>query len=196
VPDAPQRLARVRAGGVGDGPGAKNLSAVAARAGRWTADRRGATLALAALADGSLVSADPGFCTVIAGATLGLADRAGLGQALGVHAGPPSRGDHGNPRVSFGIVHDADRSARADNGRVTCHTVHIDIDVRIDGDQITEHAGDGVSQPSPFLGWLGLIGALDRLVGDPSSAEGPVRGSATAMGSAGRQAGAGRAGDQ
>ena len=73
--------------------------------------------------------------------------------------------------MSFGIVHDADRSARADNSRVTSDTVHIDIDVRIDGDQITEHAGDGVSQPSPFLGWLGLIGAPDRLVGDPSGAE-------------------------
>jgi hypothetical protein len=111
-------------------------------------------------------------------------------------AGPPSGGDHGNPWVSFGIVHDADRSARADNGCVTSHTVHIDIDVRIVGDQITEHAGDGVSQPSPFLGWLGLIGALDPLVGDPSSPEGPVPGSAAAMGSTGRSASVGRAGGQ
>jgi hypothetical protein len=98
--------------------------------------------------------------------------------------------------VSFGIAHDADRSAGADNGRVTSHTVHIDIDVRIDGDQITGRAGDGASQPCPFLGWLGFIEALDRLVGDLSSAKGPVPGSAAALGSAGRQAGAGHAGDK
>jgi hypothetical protein len=72
----------------------------------------------------------------------------------------------------------------------------IDIDVRIDGDQITGHAGVGVREPEPVLGWLGLIGALDRLVGDPSSVEGLVPGYAAAMGSAGGQAGAGRGGDQ
>ena len=75
---------------------------------------------------------------------------------------------------------------------MTSHTAHIDIDVRIDGDQIIGHTRVGLSQPEPFLGWLGFIGALDRPVGDPSSTEGPVPGSAAAMGSAGRQAGAGR----
>jgi hypothetical protein len=40
-------------------------------------------------------------------------------------------------------MHDADRTARADNGRVTSHSVHIDIVVRIDGDQITGPAGAG-----------------------------------------------------
>ena len=79
---------------------------------------------------------------------------------------------------------------------MTSHAVHIDIDVRIDGDQITGHAGVGRSQPEPFLGRLGFVGALDRPVGDPSSTEGPVPGSAAAMGSAGRQAGAGRGSGQ
>ena len=79
---------------------------------------------------------------------------------------------------------------------MTSHAVHIDIDVRIDGDQIIGHATVGLSQPEPFLGWLGFIGALDRPVGDPSSTEGPVPGSAAAMGSAGRQAGAGRGSGQ
>jgi hypothetical protein len=74
--------------------------------------------------------------------------------------------------------------------------VHIDIDVRIDGDQITGHARVGMSQPEPFLGWLGFTGAPDQPVGDPSSTEGPVPGSAAAMGSAGRQAGAGCGGGQ
>jgi DNA-binding CsgD family transcriptional regulator len=77
VPDAPGRLARARAAGVADGPGGKVLSAVAAWG--WAMDGGPAadctTLALAALADGSLVSANPGFGAVIAGATLGLADR-------------------------------------------------------------------------------------------------------------------------
>ena len=77
VPDAPGRLARVRAAGVADGPGAKILTAVAAWG--WAMDggpaAECATLALAALADGSLVSADPGYGAVIAGAALGLADR-------------------------------------------------------------------------------------------------------------------------
>jgi hypothetical protein len=96
----------------------------------------------------------------------------------------------------LGIVHNADWSARADNGRVTSQTMHIDMDVRIGGDQITEHAGDGVSHPSTSLGWLGPVWALDPLVGDPSSTEGPVPGSAVAMDSAARPASARRAGDQ
>jgi hypothetical protein len=40
---------------------------------------------------------------------------------------------------------------------VTFHAVHIDIDVRTNGDQITGHARVGLSQPEPFLGWLGFI---------------------------------------
>ena len=39
----------------------------------------------------------------------------------------------------------AAQPARADNGRVTSHAVHIDIDVRIDGDQITGYAGVDLS---------------------------------------------------
>lgn len=57
---------------------------------------------------------------------------------------------------------------------MTSYTVHIDLDVRMDGDQIAGHAGDGVGQPTPFLGWLGLIGALDRLLGRPGSAGEPA----------------------
>lgn len=73
--------------------------------------------------------------------------------------------------------------------------MHIDIDVRIDHYQITGYGGTGVSQPEPVLGWLRLIGALDRLVGKPSSVEGPIPGYAVATGSAGGQAGAGRGSD-
>lgn len=43
-------------------------------------------------------------------------------------------------------------------------TRHITIDVSVHGDQISGQVGDGTDQPTPFLGWLGLIGALDRLL--------------------------------
>ena len=43
-------------------------------------------------------------------------------------------------------------------------SVHIVVDVHVDGDQIVGCAGDGVTEPRPFSGWLGLIGALDGLV--------------------------------
>lgn len=42
-----------------------------------------------------------------------------------------------------GVARDADRPVRADNGRVISHAVHIDIDVRIDGDEIIRLAGAG-----------------------------------------------------
>lgn len=57
---------------------------------------------------------------------------------------------------------------------MTSHTVHIDLDVRMDGDQIAGQAGDGVGQPTPFSGWLGLLGVLDRLVGTPEPAGRPA----------------------
>ena len=79
---------------------------------------------------------------------------------------------------------------------MTSQIVHIDIDVRVDGDQITGHAGDGVSQARPFLGWLGLIGALDRLMGDSVSARAPVPSVLTGLGPGARDARAGRGSGQ
>ena len=43
-------------------------------------------------------------------------------------------------------------------------SLHIIVDVNIDGAQIIGHTGDGVTEPMPFTGWIGLIGALDGLV--------------------------------
>ena len=43
---------------------------------------------------------------------------------------------------------------------------HIAIDVRVDGEEISGVASDGAGQPTPFLGWLGLLSALDRLLTD------------------------------
>jgi hypothetical protein len=46
----------------------------------------------------------------------------------------------------------------------TARTRHIAIDVRVDGDEITGRAGD-----RPFRGWVGLIGALDHLLENPTT---------------------------
>jgi len=43
-------------------------------------------------------------------------------------------------------------------------TRHIAIEVRIDGDEISGRAGDGIDQPKAFQGWLGLLMALDGLL--------------------------------
>jgi hypothetical protein len=70
-------------------------------------------------------------------------------------------------------------------GRVDAQMLHIAIDVRVDGDQITGHAGDGAGEPRPFSGWLGLIGALDRLLVDRHSTGarlGPPGGTAPSAG--------------
>ena len=43
---------------------------------------------------------------------------------------------------------------------------HIAIDVLLDGDEIRGRAGDGTDQPTAFQGWLGLLQALDGLLGN------------------------------
>ena len=51
--------------------------------------------------------------------------------------------------------------------RVTDQVLHIAIDVNRAEDEIRGHVDDGVHAPKPFAGWLGLIGALDRMLGSP-----------------------------
>ena len=78
VPGASERLAIVRADrGPGVGVGARTLRAVAAWDWAMTdgSAERCAEIALEALADGELITADPGFGAVVAGGVLGLADR-------------------------------------------------------------------------------------------------------------------------
>jgi hypothetical protein len=48
---------------------------------------------------------------------------------------------------------------------MSVETRHIAIDVRLDGDDISGRAGDGTGQPKAFEGWLGLLQALDVLLG-------------------------------
>jgi hypothetical protein len=47
---------------------------------------------------------------------------------------------------------------------MTGETLRIVIDVRVDGDEISGHAGDEAGERRPFLGWLGLIAVLDGLL--------------------------------
>ena len=49
---------------------------------------------------------------------------------------------------------------------MSVETRHIAIDVRLDGDEISGRAGDGRGQPKAFEGWLGLLQALDGLLGN------------------------------
>ncbi|HET9102422.1 MAG TPA: hypothetical protein VFN55_03645 [Solirubrobacteraceae bacterium] len=42
--------------------------------------------------------------------------------------------------------------------------VHITLDLEIDGDRISGKAEVGDAEVACFLGWLGLISLLDRLV--------------------------------
>jgi hypothetical protein len=48
---------------------------------------------------------------------------------------------------------------------MSVQTRHIAIDVRLDGAEISGRAGDGTDQPKAFQGWLGLLLALDGLIG-------------------------------
>jgi hypothetical protein len=59
---------------------------------------------------------------------------------------------------------------------VTEETCRIVIDVRVDGEKISGSARSDVGEPKPFLGWLGLIAALDGLLDCRSLAEEPAVG--------------------
>jgi hypothetical protein len=48
---------------------------------------------------------------------------------------------------------------------MSVETRHIAIDIRLDGDEFSGRAGDGTAQPMAFEGWLGLLQALDALLG-------------------------------
>lgn len=44
-------------------------------------------------------------------------------------------------------------------------SIHLAIAVVVDGGEISGHASDGEGRTHRFSGWLGLIGALDALLG-------------------------------
>jgi hypothetical protein len=47
---------------------------------------------------------------------------------------------------------------------MTGKNFRIVIDVRVDGNEISGRASEETGEPRPFLGWLGLIAALDGLL--------------------------------
>ena len=49
---------------------------------------------------------------------------------------------------------------------MSVQTRHIAIDVHLDGDDISGRVDDGSERPKAFQGWLGLLLALDRLLGN------------------------------
>ena len=49
---------------------------------------------------------------------------------------------------------------------MSVRTKQIAIDVLLDGDEISGRAGDGTDRPKAFQGWLGLLAALDQLIGN------------------------------
>ena len=53
---------------------------------------------------------------------------------------------------------------------MSVETRHIAIDVHLDGDEISGLARDGTNQPKAFQGWLGLLLALDGLLGNTDEA--------------------------
>jgi hypothetical protein len=65
----------------------------------------------------------------------------------------------------LGGSHDAGRAQSAHAGRVSDQVLHIEIEVRCADDELRGRVCDGVREPSPFSGWLGLIGALDAMIG-------------------------------
>jgi hypothetical protein len=48
---------------------------------------------------------------------------------------------------------------------VSDQVLHIEIDVSCADDELRGQVCGGVRAPSPFSGWLGLIGALDAMIG-------------------------------
>jgi hypothetical protein len=47
---------------------------------------------------------------------------------------------------------------------VTTQSFHLALDVVVTDDQLRGQVCDGVGQPKPFSGWLGLIAALNGLL--------------------------------
>jgi hypothetical protein len=50
---------------------------------------------------------------------------------------------------------------------VSDQVLHIAVDINRAGDEIRGQVCDGVGAPRPFSGWLGLLGALDAMIGSP-----------------------------
>ena len=66
-----------------------------------------------------------------------------------------------------GGCHDAERACWSHALGVGDQVLHIAVDVDCSGEEIRGEVCDGVRAPRPFSGWLGLLGALDVMIGSP-----------------------------
>jgi hypothetical protein len=55
--------------------------------------------------------------------------------------------------------------------RMDAKSLCIEVELRVDGDEIDGRARNGHDEPRNFTGWLGLIGALDVLITDGTHAD-------------------------
>lgn len=53
-------------------------------------------------------------------------------------------------------------------------TIHIDLELRLQGDEVRGKAVADDAPPHEFRGWLGLIAALDTLLAAPEGEEAGV----------------------
>jgi hypothetical protein len=65
-------------------------------------------------------------------------------------------------------------------------TVTITLQVEVDGDDVRGSATDAGGEPRVFAGWLGLVGAIDALLGFPPDAGAAARAIATRDGAQSR----------
>jgi hypothetical protein len=61
-------------------------------------------------------------------------------------------------------------------------TVTITLQVEVEGDDVRGSAADAGGEPRIFAGWLGLVGAIDALLGFPPDAGAAARALATREG--------------
>jgi hypothetical protein len=54
-------------------------------------------------------------------------------------------------------------------------TVTITLQVEVHGDEVNGRASDGAAATRDFSGWLGLVGAIDALLGFPPDAGATAR---------------------
>jgi hypothetical protein len=54
-------------------------------------------------------------------------------------------------------------------------TVTITLEIQVEGDDVRGSAVDADGEPRGFSGWLGLVGAIDALLGFPPDAGAATR---------------------
>lgn len=53
-----------------------------------------------------------------------------------------------------------------DDGRMASRTVHLRLELEVDGDSVTGHVISGNGEPARISGRLSLFGAIEQLIAD------------------------------